>query len=228
MRRKAQRIFLRQANPTGSIDSSSKAAARCGCGSKAKSYTQVSVLRFHIPLEGYCIPFLEPQPLRMDEILHPFETMRKPLFVGIDRGIIILGTDPSKAFCRPLPPKPPGHAATSSAASEKSPRAARPAALGVAALGARPRRCHAENPIERLYKPPMNPYVVSSCLRASLRFPYATHVLAYAAVKQHVKLTHRLRVGVLSVSPQELLTRASFPVQPPELLKMMWMTVWKR
>ena len=83
-------------------------------------------------------------------------------------------------------------------------------------------------PDERLYKPAMNPYVVSSCLRASLRFPYATHVLAYAAVKQHVKLTHRLRVGVLSVSPQELLTRASFPVQPPELLKMMWMTVWKR
>ena len=74
----------------------------------------------------------------------------------------------------------------------------------------------------------MNPYVASSCLRASLRFPYATHVLAYAAVRQHVKLTHRLRVGVLSVSPQELLTRASFPVQPPELLKMMWMTVWKR
>ena len=71
----------------------------------------------------------------------------------------------------------------------------------------------------------MNPYVVSSCLRASLRFPYATHVLAYAAVRQHVKLTHRLRVGVLSVSPQELLTRASFPVQPPELLKMMLMCV---
>ena len=80
---------------------------------------------------------------------------------------------------------------------------------------------------ERLYKPPMNPYVVSSCLRASLRFPYATHVLAYAAVRQHVELTHRLRVSVLSNSPQELLTRASFPVQP-ELLKMMWMTVWKR
>ena len=32
--------------------------------------------------------------------------------------------------------------------------------------------------IERLYKPPMNPYVVSSCLRASLRFPCATHVSA--------------------------------------------------
>ena len=33
-----------------------------------------------------------------------------------------------------------------------------------------------KNTSERLYKPPMNPYVVSSCLRASLRFPYATHV----------------------------------------------------
>ena len=55
-------------------------------------------------------------------------------------------------------------------------------------------------PFERLYKPPMNTYVVSSCLRASLRFPYAIHVLAYPAVSEHVKLTHRLRVGVLSVS----------------------------
>ena len=73
---------------------------------------------------------------------------------------------------------------------------------------------------ELLYKPPMNPYVVSSCLRASLRFPYATHVLAYAADSGHVKLTHRLRVGVLSVSPQELLTRAPFLMQPPELFKM--------
>ena len=65
----------------------------------------------------------------------------------------------------------------------------------------------------------MNPYVVSSCLRASLRFPYATHVLAYAAVSEHVKLTHGLRVGVLSVSPQELLTRAPFLMQTPELFK---------
>ena len=56
---------------------------------------------------------------------------------------------------------------------------------------------------EPLYKPPMNPCVVSSCLRASLRFPYATHVSAYAAVSEHVKLTHRLRVSDLSVSPQE-------------------------
>ena len=44
---------------------------------------------------------------------------------------------------------------------------------------------------ERLYKPPMNPYAVACCLRASLRFPCATHVLAYAAVSEHVKLTHR-------------------------------------
>ena len=72
---------------------------------------------------------------------------------------------------------------------------------------------------ERLYKPPMNPYVVSSCLRASLRFPYATHVLAYAAVSEHVKLTHGLRVNVLSVSPQELLTRPPFLMQTPELFK---------
>ena len=76
-----------------------------------------------------------------------------------------------------------------------------------------------KQPIERLYKPPMNPYVVSSCLCASLRFPYATHVLAYAAVSEHVKLTHGLRVGVLSVSPQELLTRAPFLMQTPELFK---------
>ena len=71
---------------------------------------------------------------------------------------------------------------------------------------------------ERLYKPPMNPCVVSSCLRASLCFPYATHVLAYAAVSEHVKLTHGLRVGVLSVSPHELLTRAPLLMQTPELM----------
>ena len=65
----------------------------------------------------------------------------------------------------------------------------------------------------------MNPYVVSSCFRASLRFPYATHVLTYAAVSEHVKLTHGLRVGVLSVSPQELLTRAPFLMQTPVLFK---------
>ena len=85
----------------------------------------------------------------------------------------------------------------------------------------RTRHCHTlsqQSPNERLYKPPMNPYVVSSCLRASLRFPYATHVLAYAAVSKHVKLTHGLR-GVLSVSPQELLTRAPFLMQTPELFK---------
>ena len=65
----------------------------------------------------------------------------------------------------------------------------------------------------------MNPNnVVSSCLRASLCFPYATHVLAYAAVSEHVKLTHGLRVGVLSVSPQELLTRAPLLMQTPELM----------
>ena len=81
---------------------------------------------------------------------------------------------------------------------------------------------------ERLYKPPMNPYVVSSCLRASLGFPCATHGLAYAADSKQVKLTHRLRVGVVSVSPQELLTRAPFLVQPPELFKMMWMTLRKK
>ena len=69
---------------------------------------------------------------------------------------------------------------------------------------------------EQLYKPPMNPCVVSSCLRTSLRFPYATPalaVLAYAAVSEHVKLTHRLGVGVLSASPQEFLTRAPFLMQ---------------
>ena len=73
----------------------------------------------------------------------------------------------------------------------------------------------------------MNPYVVSSCLRASLRFPYATRVSPYAAVSAHVKLTHGLRVHVLSVSPQELLARAPFLMQPPELLKMMWVTMRK-
>ena len=83
-------------------------------------------------------------------------------------------------------------------------------------------------PLERLYKPPMNTYVVSSCLRASLRFPYAIHVLAYAAVSEHVKLTHRLRVGVLSVSPQEVLTRAPCLTQPPELFKMTWTTLRKK
>ena len=40
-----------------------------------------------------------------------------------------------------------------------------------------------------------------------------------------VKLTHGLRVGVLSVSPQELLARAPFLMQPLELFKMMWMTL---
>ena len=68
----------------------------------------------------------------------------------------------------------------------------------------------------------MNPYVVSSCLRASLRFSYATHVFAYAADSEHVELARRLRVGVWSVSAQELLTRAPFLMQPPELLKMMY------
>ena len=75
---------------------------------------------------------------------------------------------------------------------------------------------------ERLYKPPMNPYVVSSCLRASLRFSYATHVFAYVADSQHVELARRLRVGIWSVSPQQLLTRAPFLMQPPELFKMMY------
>ena len=63
---------------------------------------------------------------------------------------------------------------------------------------------------ERLYKLPMNPYVVSSCLRASLRFSYATHVFAYKADSEHVELARRLRVGAWSVSAQELLTRAPF------------------
>ena len=67
-------------------------------------------------------------------------------------------------------------------------------------------------PIERLYKPPMNTSI---------------HDLAYAAVSEHVKLTHRLRVGVLSASPQELLTRAPCLMQSPELFKMTWATLRK-
>ena len=46
-------------------------------------------------------------------------------------------------------------------------------------------------------------------LALSLRDP----CLAYAAVSEHVKLTHGLRVGVLSVSPQELLTQAPLLMQ---------------
>ena len=46
------------------------------------------------------------------------------------------------------------------------------------------------------------------------------HLLGYVTVSEHVKLT-RLRFGI---SPQELLARAPFPMQLPELFKMTWMT----
>ena len=75
----------------------------------------------------------------------------------------------------------------------------------------------------------MNPHVVSSCFRAGLRFPCATHALAYAEAREHVKLTHGLRMAVLSVSPQELLAPAPVLMQQEgELFKMMWMTLTKK
>ena len=46
--------------------------------------------------------------------------------------------------------------------------------------------------------------MVSGCLRASLRFPYATHVLAYAADSEHDKLTRRLRVARFERFPSRI------------------------
>ena len=82
---------------------------------------------------------------------------------------------------------------------------------------------------ERPYKPAMNPCVSSGRSRARLRLPYTTHVfLAYTAVSEHLKLTHCLHVGVLSALPQELFTRAPFPMRPPKLFKMTWVILRKK
>ena len=56
----------------------------------------------------------------------------------------------------------------------------------------------------------MNPYVVSGCFRASLRFPYANG-LACAAASKHVELTHRLRIGVCRIQFPSCQHEIEFP-----------------